>query len=68
MLELKDLNKQKLADLVKICDDLSISNQGKKNEIIDRITEFYSKNDKSNNCLLYTSPSPRDQRGARMPA
>ena len=49
MLELKDLNKQKLADLVKICDDLSISNQGKKNEIIDRITEFYSKNDKSNN-------------------
>ncbi len=49
MLELKDLNKQKLADLVKICDDLSISNQGKKNEIIDRITEFYSKNDKANN-------------------
>ena len=49
MLELKDLNKQKLADLVKICDDLSISNQGKKNEIIDRISEFYSKNDKSNN-------------------
>ena len=48
MLELKDLNKQKLADLVKICDDLSISNQGKKNEIIDRITEFYSKNDKAN--------------------
>ena len=49
MLELKDLNKQKLADLVKICDELSISNQGKKNEIIDRITEFYSKNDKANN-------------------
>ena len=48
MLELKDLNKQKLADLVKICDDLGISNQGKKNEIIDRITEFYSKNDKAN--------------------
>ena len=49
MLELKDLNKQKLADLVKICDDLSISNQGKKNEIIDRITEFYSKSYKANN-------------------
>ena len=48
MLELKDLNKQKLADLVKICDDLSISNQGKKNEIIDRIIEFNSKNDKAN--------------------
>ena len=23
---------------------------------------------KSNTCLLYTSPSPRDQRGARMPS
>ena len=24
--------------------------------------------DISNNCLLYTSPSPRDQRGSRMPS
>ena len=24
--------------------------------------------DKINNCLLYTSPSPRDQRGSRMPS
>ena len=24
--------------------------------------------DKDNNCLLYTSPSPRDQRGSRMPS
>ena len=23
---------------------------------------------KTNNCLLYTSPSPRDQRGSRMPS
>ena len=23
---------------------------------------------KVNNCLLYTSPSPRDQRGSRMPS
>ena len=23
---------------------------------------------KDNNCLLYTSPSPRDQRGSRMPS
>ena len=23
---------------------------------------------KSSNCLLYTSPSPRDQRGSRMPS
>ena len=25
-------------------------------------------NKRSNNCLLYTSPSPRDQRGSRMPS
>ena len=62
MLELKDLNKQKLADLVKICDDLSISNQGKKNEIIDRITEFYSKNDKANN-----NPRERVKRDFKKP-
>ena len=24
--------------------------------------------DDSNDCLLYTSPSPRDQRGSRMPS
>ena len=24
--------------------------------------------DKSDSCLLYTSPSPRDQRGSRMPS
>ncbi|MDC3077354.1 transcription termination factor Rho [Flavobacteriales bacterium] len=63
MLELKDLNKQKLADLVKICDDLSISNQGKKNEIIDRITEFYSKNDKANN-----KPRERVKRDFKKPS
>ena len=27
-----------------------------------------SKNDDSSSCLLYTSPSPRDQRGSRMPS
>ena len=25
-------------------------------------------NKKDKNCLLYTSPSPRDQRGSRMPS
>ena len=29
--------------------------------VVDRIEEF-------KHCLLYTSPSPRDQRGARMPS
>ena len=27
----------------------------------EKVEEFY-------NCLLYTSPSPRDQRGSRMPS
>ena len=32
------------------------------------ISEFDLLRSMSNHCLLYTSPSPRDQRGARMPA
>ena len=39
-------------------------------EFVDRdtgaITWFYNGNIKT--CLLYTSPSPRDQRGSRMPS
>ena len=31
-------------------------------EILDELWEDYS------SCLLYTSPSPRDQRGSRMPS
>ena len=30
------------------------------------LEDFYNENDKF--CLLYTSPSPRDQRGSRMPS
>ena len=32
---------------------------------VDGQTVIYNHN---NNCLLYTSPSPRDQRGSRMPS
>ena len=32
------------------------------------ILAFKSKNKRHSDCLLYTSPSPRDQRGARMPS
>ena len=31
-------------------------------------TELFEKNAMSSDCLLYTSPSPRDQRGSRMPS
>ena len=30
--------------------------------------EAYEMRDKSNNCLLYTSPSPRDRTRSRMPS
>ena len=32
------------------------------------MTHQYIFNYKSKDCLLYTSPSPRDQRGSRMPS
>ena len=36
--------------------------------IIKAIAEAREHGDLSENCLLYTSPSPRDQRGTRMPS
>ena len=35
---------------------------------IDVITDISGENVLAGNCLLYTSPSPRDQRGSRMPS
>ena len=32
------------------------------------LTKLRSENDQLRTCLLYTSPSPRDQRGSRMPS
>ncbi len=49
MLELKDLNKKKITELVEICNELSIDNSGKKNEIIERIIDFHSKDEKKKN-------------------
>ena len=36
--------------------------------MFDRITEITNDTGEFKNCLLYTSPSPRDQRGSRMPS
>ena len=36
--------------------------------LFQTIGEIFKLYDKSYNCLLYTSPSPRDQRGSRMPS
>ena len=35
---------------------------------IDKVLELLCKSDKVSNCLLYTSPSPRDKRQSRMPS
>ena len=46
MSDLKDLNKKKITELVGICDELSIDNSGKKNELIERIIDFHSSYEK----------------------
>ena len=45
------------------------------NSILRGLAEFYAESDSKEkfvndfiSCLLYTSPSPRDQRGSRMPS
>ena len=56
----KRANRQYLNEL----DDL-------RRELTDRNTQVAGLNSKlhyNNDCLLYTSPSPRDQRGSRMPS
>ena len=44
----------------------------KETEIIEQVMEELEDRDlistPDDNCLLYTSPSPRDQRGSRMPS
>ena len=40
---------------------------GKAKDLRKRVTA-YTKYDRHTICLLYTSPSPRDQRGPRMPS
>ena len=48
---------------------IGISNQNhSKNEISKMIEGKTLPWAHDNSCLLYTSPSPRDQRGSRMPA
>ena len=50
----------------------SLTNQGDIKNVTPRLMELGFKISsewaKDNSCLLYTSPSPRDQRGSRMPS
>ena len=64
-------------DLIKYKEELSLELENIlsywKNLTVDEVNGgFVGKIDNNNNidysCLLYTSPSPRDQRGSRMPS
>ena len=48
----------------------TVSNKVRHNheEIADYFVHFLAKGPEGKVCLLYTSPSPRDQRGSRMPS
>ena len=44
------------------------SASGVTKEAVENYITVMDVKDNSNGCLLYTSPSPRDQRGSRMPS
>ena len=48
--------------------DLIILATSTPNDLFGSAPEIQSKLGANNACLLYTSPSPRDQRGSRMPS
>ena len=51
------------------CYTFQVSKSANKVEIKKAVEASYGvKVDKVRTCLLYTSPSPRDQRGTRMPS
>ena len=47
--------------------EMEVDAFSKKTEYVPEIDKSY-KFDRDTTCLLYTSPSPRDQRGSRMPS
>ena len=75
-----DIELKSLSELTDIADRLIQKLENKKNleESIEDyqylmklnyiIEKKFQKDSKNISCLLYTSPSPRDQRGSRMPS
>ncbi len=47
MSEIKDLNKKKISELVALASELGIDPSGKKDELIQKIVDFYLKKDKN---------------------
>ena len=48
MLELKDLTKKKISEIVDIANELGIDSSGKKNEIIEKIIDHHLEKTKKN--------------------
>ena len=48
--------------------DFLVFNKQKGSAVIKKLLESAIANAENNNCLLYTSPSPRDLRASRMPS
>ena len=56
-------------DELSVMENIFIGNHiVKKNRLVDWSAMEKKTKDLLSNCLLYTSPSPRDQRGSRMPS
>ena len=49
---------------------ISMNDPSQAQNVLNKVIqeEFESVFEQVSNCLLYTSPSPRDQRGSRMPS
>ena len=65
-IELKSINET----LWEIEDDIRKEEYNKQfgERFVELARSVYITNDQRSDCLLYTSPSPRDQRGSRMPS
>ena len=48
MLELKDLTKKKISEIIDIANELGIDSSGKKNEIIEKIIDHHLEKTKKN--------------------
>ena len=60
--------KNKLSEVKKLEADLLTQLQSARTEAQRIVSEAENESDKLHNCLLYTSPSPRDRTRSRMPS
>ena len=73
MIDLNKLSHEEKEALAEDCEDyllhrnIPLYSHSYDNIIAHALKEGYQM-DKFDRCLLYTSPSPRDQRGSRMPS